>query len=180
MKTVEIKKEQIFLDGKLIFEKKESSFVPFIKETYKVFELKYPKFHKMDRLCKLAFVAANLLLEKNELDGYEAADIAIIMANAHSTLHTDKKHCDTIKDKENYYPSPKNFVYTLPNIMVGEICIKYNIKGESLFLVSNEPNNELLNTYAQDLLDDGLAKICLTGWVDYTEKNYCAKLAIIK
>ena len=180
MKTVEIKQEQILLDGVLIFEKKESSFVPFIKGAYKEFELKYPKFHKMDRLCKLAFVAANLLIGENGLEAYEPADIAVIMSNASSTLHTDSKHCESIKDRADYYPSPAIFVYTLPNIMIGEVCIKYNIKGESIFLISNTPNNDQLNQYAQDMIDDGIAKVCLTGWVDYTENNYYAKLALLK
>lgn len=176
----EIKGEQITLNGELVFELKESSFPKFIKAAYKHFELSYPKFHKMDRLCKLAFVAANILFQNHPLDGYAPEDIGVVMANANSTLHTDSKHAASIKDREDYYPSPAVFVYTLPNIMVGEICIKYNIKGESIFLVSNTFNQDLLFEYSQDMLEDNSAQICLMGWVDYTADNYRAILYLIQ
>jgi len=179
MKTVEIKNEQIYLNEEVVFQKKDTTFVPFIKAAYKTFEIKYSKFHKMDRLCKLAFVAAHVLLEGGELDDYQAEEVGVVMANKHATLHTDSRHSQSISDRENYYPSPKVFVYTLPNIMVGEICIKYNIKGESVFFVSNSPNTELLQTYAQDMIDNGLAKKCLAGWVDYTEKDYYALIHLL-
>lgn len=176
----EIKAEQIILNGDLVFEQKELGFAKFIKGAYKHFELSYPKFHKMDRLCKLAFVTANLLLQDGALDAYAPEEIGVVMANANSTLYTDTKHTDSIKDRVDYYPSPAVFVYTLPNIMVGEICIKYNIKGESVFFVSNEFDQDLLIEYSQDMLESGNAKVCLTGWVDYTESGYHAILYLIK
>ena len=175
-----IKQGEIYLDGKLIFEKKEVPFAKFIKGAYKHFELSYPKFHKMDRLCKLAFVTACLLLKDNQLSEYKPEEIAVVMANSNSTLHTDTKHANSIKDKENYFPSPAVFVYTLPNIMVGEICIRYNIKGESVFFVSNKYDKEMLTEYSREMIDCGDAKICLCGWVDYTEENYYANLFLIK
>ncbi len=180
MKKIEIKKEEIYLNGKLIFQQKNSSFVSFIKAAYRNLEIKYPKFHKMDRLCKLAFVAANYLLGENELEGFEPSEIGVIMANAHATLATDTKYYTAIEDKNNYFPSPAVFVYTLPNIMIGEICIKYKIKGESLFLISSKPNVEQLRIFAQDMLEEAKAKIVLIGWVDYTEADYYAKLELIK
>ncbi len=180
MKTVEIKNEKIWLNNELVFQKEDSSFVPFIKGAYKHFDLSYPKFHKMDRLCKLAFVAAEMLLQENDLNGYLPEDIAIVMANANSTLHTDSKHCKSIQERDNYYPSPAVFVYTLPNIMVGEIAIKHKIKGESVFFIQQEPNMNFLLDYAKGLLQDKLAKICLIGWADYTEKDYYAILQLIK
>lgn len=176
----EIKNEQIFLNGKLVFEKKEEGFAKFIKEAYKTLELDYPKFHKMDRLCKLAFVAASVLLGKDGFDGYAPEEIGVVMANANSTLHTDIKHAESIEDRGNYYPSPAVFVYTLPNIMVGEICIRYNIKGQSVFFVSKDFDKDMLLNYSENMIKDGSAKVCLTGWVDYTEENYHAILFLVE
>ncbi len=176
----EIKNGKISLNGELLFEKDEVPFAKFIKSAYKHFELSYPKFHKMDRLCKLAFVAANLLLNNKQLEGYAPEDIGVVMSNANSTLHTDSKHAKSILDKDNYFPSPAVFVYTLPNILVGEICIKYQIKGESVFFVSNEFNKDMLLEYSKDMITCGNAKICLMGWVDYTEQDYRAILYLIK
>lgn len=176
----EIKEGEIKLNGTVIYENKALPFAKFIKGAYKEFELKYPKFHKMDRLCKLAFVTANLLLKEDQLKSFAPEDIAVVMANSNSTLHTDSKYADSIQDRENYFPSPAVFVYTLPNIMVGEICIKYNIKGESVFFVSNQFDKEMLLDYSKDLLDSGAAQICLMGWVDYTEEDYHAILYLVQ
>lgn len=176
----EIKDEKIILNGTVILENQGADFAKFIKSAYSHLNLDYPKFHKMDRLCKLAFVAACTLLGENGLAGYAPDEIGVVMANAHSTLHTDSKHEESIQDRNNYYPSPAVFVYTLPNIMVGEICIKYNIKGESVFFVSNSFDKDLLLEYSQDMLQDGSVKVCLTGWVDYTENGYHAVLFLVK
>ena len=176
----EIKDEKIILNGNIIFQEEDAAFAKFIKSAYSHLNLDYPKFHKMDRLCKLAFIAAYTLLGENGLKGYAPDEIGVVMANTHSTLHTDTKHEESIQDRNNYYPSPAVFVYTLPNIMVGEICIKYNIKGESVFFVSNHFDKNLLLEYSQDMLQDGSAKVCLTGWVDYTENGYYAVLFLVK
>lgn len=176
----EIKAGEIILDGQVIYEDKDLPFPKFIKGAYKEFELSYPKFHKMDRLCKLAFVAANTLLRDGQLNAYAPTEIGVVMANSNSTLHTDSKYADSIKDRENYFPSPAVFVYTLPNIMVGEICIKYNIKGESVFFVHNEFDKEMLLEYSLDMIEAGDAKICLMGWVDYTADDYHAVLYLVK
>ncbi|CAA6818929.1 MAG: 3-oxoacyl-[acyl-carrier protein] reductase (EC [uncultured Aureispira sp.] len=176
----EIKAGEIILDGKVLYENKELPFPKFIKGAYKALELNYPKFHKMDRLCKLAFVAANALLKEGQLEGYAPSDIGIVMANSKATLHTDSKYADSIKDRADYFPSPAVFVYTLPNIMVGEICIKYKIKGESVFFVSNTFDKKMLTEYSQDMIETGNAKICLMGWVDYTDTDYHAILYLIQ
>ena len=175
----EIKNGKIILNGKLLFEKADVPFAKFIKSAYKHFELAYPKFHKMDRLCKLAFVTANLLLN-NQLEGYASEDIGIVMSNSNSTLHTDSKHSKSIIDKDNYFPSPAVFVYTLPNILVGEISIKYKIKGESVFFVSNEFNKDMMIEYSEDMIACGDAKICMTGCVYYTEADYHSIIYLIK
>lgn len=179
-RTCSIQDEKICVDGQLIYEQPDLAYAKFLKQAYKHFDIKYPKFHKMDRLCKLAFVAAHVLLEGQQLDAYQPEDIGIVMANANSTLHTDQKHADSINDPLHYFPSPAVFVYTLPNIMVGEICIKYNIKGESVFFVSNTYDEALLSSYSQHMIDNGKAKVCMYGWVEYTSKGYCAHLNLIK
>lgn len=176
----EIKAGEIIVDGKVIYENKDLPFPKFIKGAYTEFELNYPKFHKMDRLCKLAFVAANLLLKEGQLDAYAPTEIGVVMANSNSTLHTDSKYADSIKDRDNYFPSPAVFVYTLPNIMVGEICIKYKIQGESVFFVSNQFDKDMLLEYSKDMLETGDTKICLMGWVDYTAEDYHAVLYLVK
>jgi len=90
----------------------------FAKGLYRFMNLKYPKFHKMDELCKLGFLASEILLDSNTEVG---EDTALVFSNRASSLDTDRKHQLSIKDRKDFYPSPAVFVYTLPNIIMGEI-----------------------------------------------------------
>lgn len=181
VQTCKIAKEQIWLNGNLVFEQKDLSFAKFLKAAYQKYELNYPKYNKMDRLCKLAFVGASILVENGALLGdYTAEEMSIVLANSNSTLYTDSRHCDTIQSQDEYYPSPSIFVYTLPNITIGEISIRYNIKGESVFFVRDEFDKEFMMDYANSLLEDGSEKVCIVGWVDYTEEDYLAELYLLK
>ncbi len=44
------------------------------------------------------------------------------------------------------------FVYTLPNILIGEICIKFKIQGESNFFVSQFVDYKNLFTQSLNIL----------------------------
>ena len=108
----------------------------FIKDLYRNLKIGYPKFFKMDRLSKLALVSSELLLiNKSISEDYNAEKIGIYLANNASSLDTDRRHQDTIQNREEYFPSPAIFVYTLPNITIGEIAIKQKIKGPNLFFI---------------------------------------------
>jgi hypothetical protein len=171
---------QIFHNQAIWMEAPALPFGKFIKQAYRQLDWNYPKFHKMDRLCKLATVAARVLLQNGDLAPYTPSEIAVVVANRTATYHTDSKHVASITDRANYYPSPAVFVYTLPNILVGELCIQYNIKGESAFFIQEQADWPFLLDYSQLLLQNGAAKICLTGWVDYTEQDYNAELHLLK
>ncbi|MCH2046671.1 MAG: hypothetical protein MK212_21335, partial [Saprospiraceae bacterium] len=155
LQICKIEENQIWLNGTVVFEQQQLTYAQFIKAAYKHYNLQYPKFNKMDRLCKLAFIAACILVENGVLlEGYASEEMAIVMANANSTLYTDSRHCDTIQSQEEYYPSPSIFVYTLPNITVGEISIRFKMKGETVFFVADEFDRAFMIDYAGSLLDD--------------------------
>src|ERR1700754_4127986 len=84
---------------------------------YRSLKLDYPKFYKMDQLSKLGWLASEVLLKDNPILGtMQPEDIGIVLTNANSSLDTDIKYLDTVAD----IASPAVFVYTLPNIMIGE------------------------------------------------------------
>ena len=95
----------------------------------------------MDNLSKLAFLAADLLL-KNEVNEGEENNIALLFANKSSSLDTDVKHQESIADRQNYFPSPAVFVYTLPNICMGEISIRHKLYTENSFFIFAQFNAE--------------------------------------
>ena len=93
----------------------------------------YPKFFKMDMLSRLGFMAAEQLLEG--LDG-GLDDAAIILAGRHASLDDDVKYMATITPGD-YYPSPALFVYTLANIVAGEIAIRHGNHGETTLYIQD-------------------------------------------
>jgi len=175
-----IKNNTIKLNGNTILAKNSGlTFVEFSKQVYKEKALDYSKFFKMDNLCKLAFLATEFLLENANISTKNKENIAIVLSNKSSSLDTDRKHQETINDKENYYPSPAVFVYTLPNIAIGEISIRHQIKGENAFFISNTFNEKLMEQYAFSLIQNEKSKHVLCGWVDFDDANYHAFMYLV-
>lgn len=174
-----IRDGKVTLKGDTLFEGRQSDFAEFIKAAYKSFGLKYPKFFKMDNLSKLAFLTAEAILKNEQLNLDAENNIAIVLSNRASSLDTDRAHQTSIQNKEKYYPSPAVFVYTLPNICIGEISIKYKLYSENSFFIFDRFNADHLLTSANSLLESGKADQVLCGWVDYDTDDYEAFLYLV-
>lgn len=139
----------------------------------------YPKFYKMDGLSRLGFVASEILLnaEKGETD----KERAIIFFNHSSSIASDRNYKESINDKDNYFPSPSIFVYTLPNIATGEIAIRNHFHGETSFFILPDKDERLMEEILQASCRDAQSKSFLTGWIDYEdERHFEADLKIKK
>ncbi len=178
-KYCSIKNNAVVADGIKLFEKKHVDFAEFIKSAYKEFSIDYPKFFKMDNLSKLAFLTSEMILEDICKIG-EENDIAIVFANQSSSSDTDVKYQRSIENKEEYFPSPAVFVYTLPNICVGEISIKHQLITENAFFVFEKFNAEFIVNYANQLIDSGKAERVLCGWIEFYQENYQAFVYLVE
>lgn len=180
---IHIKNEMISLNGKILFRNEEEDFLPFIKNSYKFLDTSYPKFFKMDNLSKLAFLAADVLLKAENLvpqsESENENNIALIFSNRASSLDTDRKHQMSIEKADEYFPSPAVFVYTLPNICLGEISIKFKLHSENSFFIFERFNPDHLYQYATYLLRFGKADKTLCGWVELDNNNYEAFLYLV-
>ena len=158
-----ISDNKVIKNGQVAFEKSGNA-ESFLNETYSHFQIAYSKFHKMDSLCKLGFLCAEILLEGNPLDKkYSNAETGIVLSNANASLDTDLKYVKTISTGA----SPALFVYTLPNIVIGEISIRHNMKGENAFFVFKQFNANFIEEYVKGLFNHHLLKACICGWVDF-------------
>lgn len=178
-----IKKSRVICNGGILHE--EPSRVDLrvlLANLYRAFEFDYPKFHKMDLLSKLGFLTAEILLCKGDIcHNYKNDEMAIIISNSNASLETDTQYFETIADPDFYYPNPGLFVYTLPNIMIGEICIRYNITGESIFYVSRQIETDFLWRTVSHLFRTTPVKAVITGWVDLdVQHNYESVLYLIE
>lgn len=157
--------------------------IDFLKSAYRHYGIKYGKFFKMDHLSKLGFLGSELLLSplrEQQEDGFkynlEADESAVILYNNSSSLHTDNRYQSTVLE----IPSPAVFVYTLPNILIGEICIRNGFRGESTFFIEENFDSSTTGRYVRLLFETTKIKQCLTGWVEMTmDGQYNAALYLI-
>jgi hypothetical protein len=176
-----IRNNGVITDGRLQhFEENFITFADFIKSLYKKEGITYPKFFKMDGLSKLGFLTAELLLKRRETDRYRNGRVGLILSNSASSLDTDLVYSETIRDRNNYFPSPSVFVYTLPNIMNGEICIRHKFNGENIFLVSERFDPVLLFTNIREALDNDRIDACIAGWVELLRDRYESLLFLVE
>lgn len=148
-----------------VLEENEKGFSGTIVAIYRQLALKYPKFHKMDLLAKTAFIGSELIIQNTDFSIYEDDEIAQLFANSESSEYSDFKFQESI---ENGNPSPSQFVYTLPNILMGEIALKNKWYGENLFLVLPNFNAKEIKEQIELLLRN-TSKAVLCGWVDVTK-----------
>ena len=177
-----IRNGEAILNDKLLFKEDQSvEFSPFISSLYKFLGSSYRKFFKMDRISKLGFLAAEILLEQGKFKPPVVdEEIAVVLSNSQSSLETDAQFQKTIPDRSSYFPNPGLFVYTLPNLMIGEICIRHSIKGENIFFISQQPDFEFLYTYVTDTMKNTAMRAAITGWIDLDfQLNYQAVLFLV-
>lgn len=162
-------------DG-IVFDSQGNDLAHFLKDFYKFDNIIYSKFYKMDEQCKLAFIASEVLLRNFRREDYKDEELAMIFANSDSTLSTDMSFWDSTFA----IASPGLFVYTLPNIMLGEIAIRNKIKGENIFFISREYDPKLLFNQTELVFHNTNTKIAIVGWVNYeNDTTYLAKLFLV-
>ncbi len=167
---------KIFKNDRLVFEYPGNA-ETFLNETYSHFKIAYSKFHKMDQLCKLGFLAAEILLKgRNHEKKYHEEDTGVILSNAHASLDVDLKYAKTISSGA----SPALFVYTLPNIVIGEISIRHRFKGENAFFVFKNFDANFMAEYVNGLFGNKLIKTCICGWVDFYKEEYRGLLMLVE
>lgn len=160
-----------------IFENKDASLNNFLLSIYRHFEIKYPKFYKMDSLSKLGWLATEILLKDSSLRSkYDPGSIGVVLSNASSSLDTDIKYYESVKE----IPSPSLFVYTLPNIVIGEICIRHNFKGENAFFIFDEFNAGFIENYVSNLINNNILQSCICGWVELLDDQYKSVLFLVE
>jgi hypothetical protein len=174
--TSHIKSNRIEINGERIFDDPAADDLKsLLTKAYRKLKINYPKFFKMDEISKLGFIGAELLMQAITTP-YKAEEVGIVLSNNQSTLVTDSRFQESINDYEHFYPSPAVFVYTLPNIMMGEISIRHKLRGENAFFIFDRFNAGVLTDYINGLYAKGKLRYCIGGWVDQSASDYEAFL----
>lgn len=176
-----ISENKIIVGNNTIPVRSGDSFRELMNELYSTLGISYPKFHKMDNLSKLGFISTELVLRGRDLNHkYSGDEVGIVFMNSSSSLDTDRQHQSTLSDRENYFPSPSIFVYTLPNVVIGEICIRHKFSGEGNFIISEKFNPELLVTCIEMMFKSETIQCCIGGWVELNGNDFESMLFLIE
>ena len=140
----------------------------------------YPKFYKMDPLAKLGFIATELLLKaEGNSKGINSHDRAVVFFNHSSSIAADRKFIGSMNQPDGCFPSPAVFVYTLPNIVTGEIAIRNNYHGETAFYILDKQDNEIMQKIIKTAFMDKEIKSAIAGWIDCPDADhFTADIAI--
>ena len=171
---------EVTLDGRRLVSNAPSDTL--LATLYKEHIKDYPKFYKMDPLCKVGFVASELLLNaEGRRQEQWGESRGVVLFNAASSLADDRNYQATIDNIEASFPSPSLFVYTLPNVLTGEIAIRNHFFGETNFIVLPEPDSiAMASVIGMTFSDDSLQSL-VTGWVDcYDESTYDVAMFIVE
>lgn len=158
------------VNGEVVLQKNAESTDSWFKQLYKDLAIEYPKFYKMDILSQAGFIGSELIKKANPdfVSTYKDDEIALLFANSESSADTDIRFKDSYL--ENKAPSPSLFVYTLPNIVLGEIAIRNKWFGENMFAILPKFTPDFFVQYGTVLLTTG-SKAILAGWLGILESK---------
>ena len=184
--NVEITPSRVVLDGKCLqvdSKQPEAGATTVVggallEAIYRKYIGDWPKFFKMDPLAKLGFVASELLLQAEGGDRQPTDRRAVILFNRSGSLADDINYQRGI-DGPDHLGSPSLFVYTLPNIVTGEIAIRNKYYAETSFYCIPEPDEELMLSIVEEALEPGMSAIA--GWCECSSENdFNAKMYILE
>lgn len=167
------------LNGKVLATLDTSSEDGWLKQLYRYSGQTYPKFYKMDMLSQVGYLASNFIKSNHvsQLSEYADDEIALVFANRFSSAESDIRFQRSYQEQKA--PSPAMFVYTLPNIVMGEIAIANKWYGENMFAVLPKFDADWYVNYSQILLQAD-AKAVLGGWINISEEKPEAFLFLVE
>ena len=135
-----------------------------LSEIYRKYVGDYPKYHKMDALSRLAFLATELLLSRGDVP--QDSKRATILFNRTSSVVADRCHLGSIAKPGEFYPSPSVFLGTLPNIATGEIAIRHGYTGETSLYITDFRDEALMKKVVSSSFSLGGFRSLICGFVD--------------
>ena len=153
-----------------------------VTELYKKTGGDYPRFYKMDLLCRIGLVATQLLLKAEETTTSDAAEHrAVVIVGRSGSIHADLNYLTSIMHADDFFPSPERFVYTLPNIVTGEIAMRYHYHGETSFYLLPTRDTSIVSDIVQSACLDPDTTGVRGGWIDCeTDNRFEAELSILE
>ncbi|MDR1561470.1 MAG: 3-oxoacyl-ACP synthase [Dysgonamonadaceae bacterium] len=147
---------------------------------YRSMNINYPRFFKMDQLSKLGFLASETIFKDEKNRFAEREDIAVICFNSTASMDADMMYLESINPQKDYFPSPAIFVYTLPNIVTGEISIRNKFFGETGFFVLKSYDRDFMLQSIKNCISDNFTNFALCAWIDIADNHREIKMIYVE
>lgn len=122
----------------------------------------YPKFFKMDVVSKLGFLLTEMLVGDEQGRFVQREDRAVLVFSREGCVANDRHYAQSMQD----FPSPALFVYTLPNIVAGEIAIRNKWAGETSAYVLESFDPEIIKELVKEAFQDSVTESAVVAWID--------------
>ena len=176
---VVLERRILYEDDELVFQRASDYPVSdFFQELYRFLGINYPRFFKMDMLSKTLFLASEALLKDSGLPTQNGnSQVALVFYNRHASLHTDLQFQATIVSN-SFFPSPSLFIYTLPNMALGEVAIRHKWMGENCTFMAPFFDAGHCVDYVSGIIKGGYNYV-LCGWFDFMDDKEEADIYIV-
>ncbi len=154
-------------------------FAEFVRNEFRAIGESNMKFYKMSDLAKALYISVERLLATGGLADSEPVRRAIVLANSAASLDADIVHQRIVDQHLPEGASPSAFVYTLPNVAAGEMCIRHKIQGDNTFFIEDKDSG-MAGWYAGRLIETGKADAVIFGWCEYIKGEWNVNLKLLK
>ena len=177
-KRLRLTPEGLWLDDQAV--PLEARGAALVTEIFKKFLADGSRFFKMDLYSRLAYVGTSLLA-KDALSACDPEDRAMVIFTENGSVLADRKHLSTFSNPEEFFPSPAVFINTLPNVVLGEIAVKNDIKGETTLVLLPRRDEAAMHRIVEATTAATKPSALLCGWVDCAgEDSFVADLKLMK
>ncbi len=165
------------VDGKLFAEPTGSPDTD-LNNAWSSLGIELPRFPRMDRSSKLVAIGGSaFFIEGGALAGHSKDTIGMVIMGTHGSMDTDLKY-QTQLDADNH-AGPGMFVYTLPNIAMGEFSIQHGLHGSGLCLLNNALDLAQMREACEILLHEHGMESVICGWSDIFADQATATFMVV-
>ncbi len=132
-----------------------------------------PRFGRLDPFCRTGLAAAVMALRDAGSPPVVTGRIGAVVSTAFGTSATDHDYLATTIPDGGAQASPNLFAYTLPNVLLGEVAIRFRLTGPTYVVSGSRPGH--LDTLRETLsiLEAGEADGMLAGCCDVPPPETC-------
>ncbi len=131
------------------------------------------RFGRLDPFCRTGLAAAVMAIRDAGTPPVAPASVGAVVSTAFGTSATDHDYLATAIPERGAQASPNLFAYTLPNVLLGEVAIRFRLTGPTYVVSGSRPGHLDAVREALAILKTGEADAMLAGCCDVPPPETC-------